>query len=585
MATIAGQSRRGEDRGISGVLAHLSLLAATAVLLGLTFPRVGVAWLAHWALVPAVVLAARASGARRLAWTSWLVFFVWWLVMARWLAMVTVGGYIGASIVLALYPMGSLLLVRWFDRRYRMPLVVALPLAWVSLEFLRGQFLAGGFGWFVLGHTQAPFHDGQQPGKLLQTADLFGEHTVGLLVAMTNGLLADLCLRRWTYVSPSGRPRLCRALPAGTALWLAVMGVAWLYGRARLAETEALWRPGPRITVIQTNAAQDNRDPPTAEEAAADFAALISLTHDAAADGPPPDLVVWPETMVPRPLNPEAREGWPDAEDVESAVTLTARQVRASLVAGASAELDFQPFELPDGATYLLPRRRYNSAYVYYPDGALAGRYDKVHRVPFGEYIPWVEWSPWLKGMFIRMFSPWGYDYTLKPGERFVRFTVPLTWRDEDVVEGERAAVVRFATPICFEDAIPRVCRSMVFEDGDKKADLLVNLTNDGWYPGTMQGAQHLQIAALRCVENRVPMARSVNTGISGFIDSTGRIGPLVKIDSQVQQVAGFATHRVQLDPRVPPFARWGEWPMWLMFSLTLLLTVAGWWRPSRMTR
>ena len=556
------------------MLAHVALLGASAVLLGLAFPTVGVPWLAHWALVPAVVLAVRASSARRLAWTSWVVFTLWWLVMGRWLAMVTVGGYIAVCMLMAGYMMAALQLTRWLDRRHGLPMVAALPLAWVSVEFVRGQFLAGGFGWFVLAHTQAPFRDGQLAGRLIQVADLFGEHTVGLLVAMTNGLLADLILRRWTHISRSGRPRLGNALPTATLLWAAVMAGAWFYGSMRLAVSDL--PRGPVVAVVQTNVPQDNRNPRTAQQHAADWAELLQLTFEAADAAPLPDLIVWPETVVPLPLNPEARSVYLDSEAVEGTIQNLARQVRSHLVVGGDAEFDFRAVELPDGRDVWLAGRRHNSAYLYYADGGAGGRYDKMHRVPFGEYIPWVDSWPAVKRLFVRLFSPWGYDWTIQPGRDMVRFTVPVLMR-EDGGDMPATDIVRLATPICFEDAIPRVCRRMVYDaDGRKAADMLVNLTNDGWYPGTPQQAQHLQIATLRCVENRVPMARAVNTGISGFIDSMGHVGPLIHVDGRRTLVAGSVRHAMRLDPRQTWFGYWGEWPMWLLTAGTAALAAAG---------
>jgi apolipoprotein N-acyltransferase len=156
---------------------------------------------------------------------------------------------------------------------------------------------------------------------------------------------------------------------------------------------------------------------------------------------------------------------------------------------------------------------RYNSAVLLIPGRSTELRYDKVHRVPYGEYLPWVEGRPW-----------------------------------------------RLAAPICFEDVMTYVPRKMVWDEkGKKRVDVLVNISNDGWFAGTAQAPQHEQIARFRCIENRVPMARAVNTGISGFIDSAGRIIARVAVDGRTQEVAGVATARVMRDDRVTVYGALGD--------------------------
>ncbi|MEO1236227.1 MAG: nitrilase-related carbon-nitrogen hydrolase, partial [Planctomycetota bacterium] len=120
----------------------------------------------------------------------------------------------------------------------------------------------------------------------------------------------------------------------------------------------------------------------------------------------------------------------------------------------------------------------------------------------------------------------------------------------------------RFATPICYEDAVAATCRRMVYSDSEKRLDFLVNLTNDGWYAGRGMRRQHAQLASLRCIENRVPMVRSVNTGISAAIDSLGR--PSVRLGSYE---SGTLTHRLRIDERQTLYGRIGGWP-WVLFVL-----------------
>lgn len=559
-----------DERSLRGATTHVALLAASAVLLGLAFPPVGVGWLAHWALVPATVLAVRSAAPGKLACLTWLVFLAWWLIMAAWLRLVTVEGYVAACVVMAAYPALALPAVRWLDRRWRLPMIVALPLVWVGLEFVRGRFLAGGFGWLALAHSQAPFEAGHAAPRLAQVADLLGEHTVGLIVAMTNGLVADLCLRRWT------RPWLGSSLAWSVAAWLGVVGAAWLYGGFRIAGVSDPIG-ATHLGVIQTDQPQDNRNAPTLEQEQADWAKLVALTRAAAAHDPAPSLIVWPETMVPAPLNEASRDVRLDSLHYHSQIEELARELNTPLLVGASAAGDWIETTDRRGRAILLPGVRYNSSYLYLPEQGQVGRFDKMHRVPFGEYIPWVDGWPWLRDIFFRLFVPYDFDYTIQPGAAVVRFDIP--WGSDDAPR--RGDVYTIATPICFEDTVGRVCRRMVYDIGPggalaKRVDVLVNQTNDGWYPDTAQGPQHLQIAVFRCIENRVPMARSVNTGSSGFIDSRGRIGPIVT------DASGYAVHQVLLDHRLTLYGRVGDGPMTVLAALAGLLVATGFFRADR---
>ena len=150
----------------------------------------------------------------------------------------------------------------------------------------------------------------------------------------------------------------------------------------------------------------------------------------------------------------------------------------------------------------------YNSAVLVRPDGVLAGRYDKLHRVVFGEYIPLVETFPWL-----RKFTPFPAGFGINAGKTCAAF---------------EHKGFRFAPIICFEDTVPQLVREIVnatteqTSTGAKRVDFLVNLTNDGWFHGSSELDQHLITAAFRCIECRTPMVRAVNTGISAFIDGDG---------------------------------------------------------------
>lgn len=558
---------------------HLGLVGASAVLLGLSFPQPGWWPLAYVALVPLGVLAVRSAEMRRLAWSSLLVFSLWWLVRIHWLMPVTVWGYVSLSLFMGCYGAAALVLLQFIHRKYRSPMVLTLPLVWVSVEFVRGRFPLGGFAWFTLGHSQAAYDPAQSAGKIIQSADLFGELTVSFIVAMTSGLLVDMLTRPWYRSSSRGRTRLRRAMRGGLVLWSVTFFAAWWYGYYRLHQSDQTTCAGPRIMVIQTNVPQDNKNFPTADQLAADWRDLLERTRRAAQAGPKPDLIVWPETMVPAPLNPEALEyyGAPQANYHEQ-IQAMVQSIGTHLLAGSHASEDWVPITAADGSRFKFPRRRANSVYLYDPDGAQSpARYDKVHRVPFGEYIPWVSAFPALKRFFIKYLSPYPFDYSLVAGSGLTIFELARS----SPISKSLAQPTRIVTPICYEDADSRLCRRMVWGHG-RRADLLVNLTNSAWYRGGSQRLQHLQIAVLRSIENRVPSARSVNSGISGFIDSAGRIGPLVEVAGRRQEVAGFAATRVRLDVRTTLYGRVGQVPVVAMALATVALVLGGLLRSNR---
>ena len=582
---------------------HLLLMGMSLALLGLAFPEPGIRWCAFVALVPACWVAVRSVSPLRLLWTSYLLSVIWWLVRIDWLAEVTGGGYLALSLFLAAYFPLSIQLVRWISLRYRVPVSLSLPLAWVSLEWVRGTFPAGGFSWFTLGHSLAPSRPDHDLLWPIQIADVFGDYGVSFLLAMANGAIVDLLALLWSLVrriSFSGRLGLVLMLPVTAGLW----GGNWLYGQYRLNETSPYKPRELRVAVVQTNVPQSNKSNPTVSSADADWARIVALSRKAAAEGFESMLIVWPETMVPAGLNADAilqyqkmisRSGMPGGDVYHKKLSLLSRELRAYLLIGAYAYFNWKTSPGPEShEQFLVPTERYNSAFVYGPDGQRFSRwYDKHHRVPFGEYIPWVEKWPWLKEQFVKYLTPVGADYTLYAGKDFTVFEFPAgggmrpeTAEPPDLPKDPtQREKIRVVTPICYEDTVASLCRKMVYTaQGDKRADVLINLTNDGWYAGTDQGPQHLQIAVFRCIENRVPMARSVNTGISAFIDSYGRIGPQVVDDDQRQEVEGFAVRTVITDDRLTIYGMYGNLPVIALAVFTAVVTAAGQGREVEIT-
>ncbi len=564
-ASASYNSRRHAGLGIRSLWAHSVLVLGAFLCMLLCFPNPGWSVLAYVALVPLTLVGMRSTRRRTLLLTTYLGGVLWWLLMVYWLSRVTVGGYVVLSFYLGLYWPVYAVLIRLMDQRTRWPKCLSVPCVWASLEYIRCHVLAGGFGWFNLGHSQAPYHPLHGPGQIVQIADIFGEWGVSFVVAMTSGMIVDMLTRPWSKSSN----RWYRFSPAmrSVLLWMLLIISTLFYGAYRIRTTP---QNGDtvKVSVIQTNVPQSNKTATDMQTLVDDWERALTLTVKASASDSP-DVIVWPETMSPAAFNAQALEYYRDAPTAEKGyesfyyqTESLASKLKVDLFAGAHAKFDWQIVDLDDGRQFVVPMRRYNSVYHFPPHvGQSVARYDKIHLVPFGEFIPWVSSVPMLKNLFMNYLSPHKIDYSLSHGQEKVIFNVTANERD-----------VRIASPICFEDTISRLVRSMVYDGkGQKRVDVLINLTNDGWYDGSVQAYVHTQNAVLRCIENRVPMARSVNTGISGFIDSSGELGNWVQEDGRFQQIQGWATRTMILDNRQTFYGRWGDWPIRVILILTML--------------
>lgn len=563
--TKAGKSATG----------HVFLPAlTTSVLLWLCYFPAAFGWLIWGALVPLLALVRSSARPRRIYFAAWLGGLTFYLAAIQWMRVADPRMYatwIGLAFYCSLYFPLALWLIRFLDRRTRWPLVLTVPIVWTALEFLRSTF-AGGFAWYLLGHSQHTLL------PLIQIADLTGAYGVSFLVAAVNALLFEIL---WPAggVSPlfaaqqgADTPRSATSsriglLVQGWAILAALSGTT-IYGFWRLREVRLT--PGPRIALIQGNLDQRLRNASAVSEDAADrmgrhFRDLADLAVCYR-----PDLIVWPETSWPYEWLEE--ESGPSPHCRAMAEDMAARW-HSNLLVGMN------------GATVGADRRphRYNSAILIDRQGKAAARYDKIHRVPFGEYVPFRDWLPWMN-----YFAPYDFDYSVWPGQQHTR--LPLT----DSATGRQFT---FGVLICYEDTDAEVARPYVRQVGPPSrrsvaaVDFLLNISNDGWFDGTSEHDEHLAICRFRAVECRRAVARSVNMGISAIIDSNGRVlkpqelprpGPHVGPDFHVwsvpgdgaaelpvsqwhdyKKVAGVLLTTVPIDERVSFYARWGDWLPW----------------------
>jgi len=490
-----------------------------------------------------------------------------------------------------------------FCRSKGIPMFLALPILAVGAERLQG-FPMGGFFWRFLGHSQ------YANLAMIQISDIFGAAGVSFVVAMVNGLLADAVIFIGSRRLQSGRvgcahhassgpmqtggPCPPYMLLAGAAVTMIVVAATIGYGRWRLRQTAEYLKEGPLVASLQSNVPISVK---RSFKAGVDiFNELMDKSLAAAKTGA--GLIVWPETMVQGLLDPRL---WPLLEgdlsqdkDFHQALCEHARNTAYVLVGGYGAEI----LRNGSGERYL---GKYNSAYLYRPDGTRGPqRYDKIHLVLFGEYIPFRWEFPWLFEQLAK-FLPEGYnaDYSLEHGKNYTIFEMAAQSGGEPnspgrASGGEQDPSHRFGVIICYEDTIPYVARNFALdEQGRKRIDWLVNISNDGWFvrfiknparvvPST-ELPQHAAICAFRAVENRLPILRSVNTGISCLIESTGRIrdGYLASSDKFPAEamhrtgLTGWFSDKMPIDTRVTFYSRHGEW---FATSCVVLLVAAVLW-------
>ena len=221
---------------------------------------------------------------------------------------------------------------------------------------------------------------------------------------------------------------------------------------------------------------------------------------------------------------------------------------------------------------------KYNSVFVLARGRVDGRRYDKMHLTPFGEVMPVISRSDRLESMLLSLGAQ-GMAFNLSAGRSPTTLRVPS--------DGD-AGPIEIATPICFEATIARVCRRLVFDDGARRAGLMANLTNDGWFAWSDAGRRtHMLTARWRCVELNTPMVRAANTGISSVIDANGRVvRDAVTPVLDDQQDAGYINAAVKLGTGSTLYASIGNAVGWVALAATGAgIVISLFWPSRRATR
>ena len=475
----------------------------------------------------------------------WLAGFLFWLAALHWLRLphwTTAFGWVALAAYLAFYLPVFVGLGRVAVGRLRLPVILTAPVVWTGLELARAHLLSG-ITMAALGHTQYRWIE------LVQLSDLVGAYGVDFVV-----MLVAACLG---CMVPCGRtPRAC--WPLGPAA--AVVSAALLYGYLRTAGADV--PPDARVALIQGSIESEMKSTPGTEKAIHQqyFRLSDRAVREAARRSPPLDLLVWPETMYRETFvsyDPNAR-----MPDFYRKKYQTVEQFRAGLKKDTQARRDAMsdmarwldvPLLLGVDSRHFGPEamQYYNSAVFVSADGGVHDPYHKMHRVPFGEYVPFSRYLPWLQRL-----TPLGVN--LDPGIRPVAFEVgPL----------------RIAPNICYESVLSHVIRRQVrvLQAQGNEPNTLVNLTNDGWFRGSSELDMHLACAVFRAVECRKPFLVAANTGITAVVDADGRI-----VRRLPRQNEGFLLAEVRFDRRKSWYLHYGDWPAGICLAACMVFAAVG---------
>ena len=512
---------RGRSRGWGALIRP----GAGGLLLALAFPPWGLWPLVFAAWVPLWVdLEARArsgdAGWRRTFLCGWVMGFVAFAAILYWILglsneEVTIPGLmLPALALLALYVAlffgAAAALSSWISRRTGAPLLLLAPAITLFFEWLRGQGPLG-FPW------GAPAYALARVTPLLQPAAATGFWGLVFLVLLVNALLgAFLCGRR-----------------LGLPIALALLAVWWIQGEGVLSRhpegSAAEGRRPLKVLVAQPDIRREVKWKP--EHRGEVIASVMSHARAAAARGDAGggfDLLVWPETVFPVVLmqDPNLRP------QVEAFVDSIGRPVLLG-----TQEITWPIREGRREFAY------YNSALVLGPGADYSPLYRKIKLVPFSERMPLQQLFPWLTQIDFGQSN-------FSAGEEPVLFTVG----------GEQAGCL-----ICFESVFPELSAEMI-RGG---ASLLVNITNDFWFGRTAAPIQHAEMAILRAVENRVPLVRCANTGVSFVVDPWGRVREERPMFVAADFVATVACGAGSFSARHPDWIRW-PWLAWIAAAVAI---------------
>lgn len=483
----------------------------SGILLALAFPRMNLHWVAWFAIAPLMYYTYGLKWKRVL--TCGLAFGVGYFgTLVYWIG---VFGKLPLFLLVleqSLYIIGFVAASRLIGARLSLwGRFALLPVLWLIFEWIRSLGMLG-FTWGDIGYSQ------YKVLHVIQIAAVIGVWGLSFLLALSNAALANLLTAR------NARAGLGTAHAQVLIVGLIVVGVM-IYGQVSLSGSINPKGHQIRAAVVQGNVDQGSDLGPGYSDRA--WSAYTTMTRAAGRNRP--DIIVWPETVVPGYAN---RDWY-----VRDRLKALSEETHAHLLVGGWDQ---------DSAGKV-----YNSVFLFAPKRGMVGKYAKVHLVPFGEFVPARKHLPFLQAYHVTA-------YDTSPGSGF------------NVIQSDGYAV---GTAICFESIFHEIPRRLTAAG----ADILCIVTNDCWYDHTPAAEQHMAFSVFRAVENRRWLLRGATTGISCIIDPCGRIVAQAGVGR-----AGVVQANVEIRHDKSFFTTHGDWVLHSSFAVVLLMAAAATSKRSR---
>ena len=509
------------------------LALGSGIALALSFPNYNLPLLA-WGSIGMLVLASIGAPPREAPLYGFLHAFVFYPICLPWIATVmrqygNVDPWLSAGILSLFGIAGGIIWstfsmsVAFVARRKGIALACVLaPFFWVTLEFARTHLPYIGFPWNLTGYAAS------NSLALLQLTPITGIWGLSFVIAAYGSFLAYVALMR--------EPQAWKSALVVTLALIVIAISGYLVPIAT---------PHHIAHLVQTNFPQSEQYPSDWMQVhAGELDQLAQISVDAAKKTP--GLIVWPE--VPAPFSMQDP-------------SFASRMVRIAKESGSEFLVGVVDWQKNDDWQKNVERQKnananaknqwsaYNSAVLLDASGRRTYAYNKIHLVPFGEYVPLREWLTFAGRLTadISDFTP-GVEYAVGHADR------------------------PFGTFICYEAIFPNEIRRFAANG----AELLINISNDGWFGRSAAPAQHLMMSRVRAVESRRWMLRDTNNGFTVSVDPYGRIVSRLPTDIRGELEAPY-----DFRSDITPYVRFGDWLCWLCLIASICILALAIARPN----